>query len=235
MVSLQESYTAYTLTPISVNTRENAALYFCAYGGCPQRFQSPCELQRHRLGSECGAVSTSYADSVDSWDDPRNFSTKSSFVAGTKCQKCCDYIASCSYRLLVEHVRADHCGSNSHKSASSQIGPETSTSESARVAHNCPEPHTWDPSTSTSQSTHLLSSLQSAHTGGLKSEPSAVVVTLNPNVHRAQSPDLGVLPVLPGLDWEKYKHILHWLYVEQDNSLEQVMEYMEKTYSFKAK
>ena len=38
-----------------------------------------------------------------------------------------------------------------------------------------------------------------------------------------------------GLDWEKYRPLLHQLYVDEDRSLDQVMEYMHKKLVFNAK
>ena len=38
-----------------------------------------------------------------------------------------------------------------------------------------------------------------------------------------------------GIDWEKYRPLLHQLYVDEDRSLEQVMEYMHKKFGFNAK
>ena len=59
-----------------------------------------------------------------------------------------------------------------------------------------------------------------------------------PSVHASTVADIdsGARTIkLLGHDWEKYRPLIYQLYVDEDKSLEQVMDYMHKQFGFSAK
>lgn len=245
-------YTAYTIIPIPADNRTNAAKYFCTYRGCTYRCDTPCDLQRHRLEGKCSHIWNT-ASNPDALSANIGTTSSSGFL---RCQLCYDYIASCNYRPLIEHIRTEHCGLPStylEASAGSTIliqGQEPfnafAHATDSSMAYN-QQPfqqmqnsyvhnhdffgHPQIPADPIDQHDVFEYSLDPTH-----APPNEAMASnkLNPEV--AESSDRkGKGASTVALDWEKYKSELQRLYVEEDNNLEQVMGQMNTTYGFNAK
>jgi len=244
-------YTAYTLIPIPVDNREDAAKYFCTYRGCSFRFDTPCDLQRHRLEGRCSPAweSTSSSDALNG-DMGRNFS--SGFL---RCQLCYGYIASCNYRPLIEHIRTEHCGlPSAYLQSSADLSVPLQGEEPFHAFAHGTDPTTiynqlvFQEMQNTYTHNHDLHAHSEVPAAPINqhSELNNLNTTVAPPGEASLSNILADQPVEPSdrkgkgagsvpLDWDKYKSELQRLYVEEDHNLEQVMGHMSTTYGFNAK
>lgn len=245
-------YTAYTLIPIPVDNRADAAKYFCTYRGCAFRFDTPCDLQRHRIEGKCSPI----------WNTPSNSDALNGNTGGAlssgflRCQLCYDYIASCNYRPLIEHIRTEHCGlpnvylpssvdhaipgheGDSFNALTDATDPTMTydhlsfhETQSSYVHNHDFFEHSQMPTAPVDQQDFLDFSLNQTHASPDKAVTSNIMA---PQINEP-SDRKGRGAGTAALDWEKYKSELQRLYVEEDNNLEQVMGYMSTTYGFNAK
>ena len=251
-VSSNGLYTAYTIIPIPVDNRAAAAKYLCTYRSCTYRFDTPCDLQRHRLEGKCSPAWNT-ASSANGLSGNIGTAPSSGYL---RCQLCYEYIASCNYRPLIEHIRTEHCGLPSLylQSPPGSTIPIQGEEPFITFEHatdlsmpydQLPFPEIQDsyvhnhdvfgydqlPVASVGQQDLMSYDLAQGHAHPNGATPTDQLI---PQVGEP-SDRKGKGAGTAALDWDKYKSELQRLYVEEDNNLEQVMGHMSTTYGFNAK